>query len=230
MNKLTPFYQTAIVASALIFMSASFAEISKDLDHKSVEKELPTIEQHPPHEHGAATLTIAIDANHIEIDLESPADNIFGFEYVPSTEVDKQKVKDAVKQLKEEKTLFTISEAAQCHLDRIDISSAMFDDIHIDTTKNISKEHLTDNNKEDTKKSTKENNKKSTEHQHVHNDVDTSWFYSCQSGEQLESITPHFFSVFSSGFKQLKVEWLTPTGASSSMISKDKAIKFKILE
>ena len=219
MNKPTPFYQTAIVASALIFMSTSFAETSRDLDHKLVKKELPTIEQHPPHEHGAATLSIAIDANQLEIDLESPADNIFGFEYVPSTEADKQKIKDAVKQLKEGKTLFTIPEAAQCHLDHIDISSAMFDDIHIDTTKNAAKQHQADN--------TKENNKNSTEHQHVHNDVDASWFYSCQSGEQLESITPHFFSVFSSGFKQLKVEWLTPTGASSSMITKDKAIEFK---
>ena len=187
-------YRTAFVTSALILMSSGYAETSKPSG-----KELPTIEQHAPHEHGAATLTIAIDANQIEIDLESPADNIFGFEYVPSSNEDKQKVKDAVKQLKVAKTLFTIPDAAQCHLDQVNVSSPMLERTHIE-------------------------NKKET---NAHNDVDASWYYSCQSSEQLTSITPHFFSIFSSGFKQLKVEWLTPSGASSRMLRDDEIIKFK---
>lgn len=219
-------YHIAIVASALICMSASFAETGK---HS--EKELPTIEQHAPHEHGAATLSIAIDANQLEIDLESPADNIFGFEYAPSSDEDKQKVKDAVKQLKAAKTLFTMPESVQCHLDQVDISSPMLEHTHGNNKESMehhdkknSKEHHEDHAK---KESNDHDAKDSDKHHHVHNDVDASWHYSCQSTEQLKSITPHFFTIFSPGFTKLKVEWLTPSGASSRMITEDKRLDFK---
>ncbi len=240
MNKSIPFYQTAIAVSTLICMSTSFVETSKDSDHKHSEKELPTIEQHPPHEHGAATLTIAIDKNKLEIDLESPADNIFGFEYAPSSDADKKKVKYAVKQLKAAKTLFTMPESAQCQLDQVEVLSPMLEP---DGDKKDSMKHHDDHDKKDAKEHHEKHSKKeskehhhddhhhdkegSKEHQHVHNDVDASWHYSCESTEQLKSITPHFFSVFSSGFKQLKVEWLTPSGVSSRMITEDKRIEFK---
>ena len=202
MKKLTAFYQTAIVATTLICLSTGFAGGNKGLDQQHPEKEVPVIEQHAPHEHGAAILSIAIDANQLEIDLESPADNIFGFEYMPSSDADKQKVEDAVKRLKAAKTLFTMPEAALCHLDQVEVASPML-------------EHSDDNKKA------------ATEHQHAHNDVDASWHYSCQSTEQLKSITPHFFSIFSPGFKKLKVEWLTPSGASSRMLTEDKSINLK---
>ncbi len=161
-----------------------------------------TIEQHPPHEHGAASLTIALDANTLQIDLESPADNIFGFEYAPSSKDDKNKIKDAVTQLKDAEALFSIPEGAHCHLDQVTVSSPMLENSHAD-------------------------NNASNEHHHAHNDVDTSWAFTCQSGKQLTQITPHFFTVFPHGFKQLKVDWLTPAGASSSLITEDKMINLK---
>jgi len=174
------------------------------LQLSNCNKKPPTIEQHAPHEHGAANLTIAIDANKMEIDLESPADNIFGFEYIPSTEADKNTVKDAVNQLKAANKLFTLPEAAKCHLDQVNVSSAILE-----------------------KKPVDENNKQQHAHNHAHNDVDVSWHYSCQSGENLDSITPHFFTIFSPRFKHLKVEWLTPAGVSSEIMTSDKTINFK---
>jgi hypothetical protein len=178
-----------LLASMLLIMSSGFSDTA-------------SIEQHPPHEHGAASLTIAVDANNLEIDLESPADNIFGFEYVPSSKEDKKKVKDAVSQLKAAKALFTIPDVAHCHLDQVNVSSPMLENNHTDKNK-------------------------STEPHHAHNDVDASWYYNCESGKNLNAITPHFFTIFSPGFKRLKVDWLTPTGVSSSLITEDTTIKLK---
>jgi len=181
------------------FSIMSFGLANAAQDKEKAEQET-TLEQHPPHEHGVASLTIALDANKLEIDLESPADNIFGFEYIPSNKEDKKKVKDAVSQLKNTTALFSIPDDAHCHLDQVSVSSAMLEKTHTDKNK-------------------------PNKHQHTHNDVDASWAYTCQSGKQLSDITPHFFTVFPTGFKQLKVEWLTPTGASSSLITEDKTIK-----
>ena len=200
MKKPIPLAQATIFISALVASTSSFSETSKASDEK-----LPTIEQHAPHEHGAANLTIAIDANKMEITLDSPADNIFGFEYFPSTDEDKKTVKNAVKQLKAASTLFTLPDAAKCYLDQVNVSSAMLEKNHMDA----------------------DNKKHNDEHQYVHNDVDASWYFNCQSGENLDSITPHFFAVFSPRFKHLKVEWLTSAGASSKMITNDKTIKLK---
>ena len=204
MNKAIPFTQAAIFISTLLVSTSGFSETSKDSDES-----LPTIEQHAPHEHGAANLTIAIDENKMEIDLESPADNIFGFEYVPSTDEDKKIVKDAVSQLKAASTLFTLPDAAKCHLDQVTVSSAILEKKPMDA----------DNQKH--------HDEGGDQYHHLHNDVDASWHYSCQSGENLDSITPHFFTIFAPRFKHLKVEWLTPTGVSSEMIMNDKSINFK---
>ena len=193
-------YKTLIFAGTFFLMSSGYTETNKDSKAGAV---LPTVEQHPPHEHGAANLTIAVDSNNIEIDLESPSDNIFGFEYLPTTEGDKEKLKNAVKQLKAAKTLFSIPEKAQCHLVEVNVVSAQLESLNAD----------------------KSNKKKPDEH--AHNDVDASWNYSCKSMPDLESITPHFFSVFSPRFKHLKVEWLTPSGVSSKSITEDTIIKLK---
>ncbi len=194
-----------ILFISMNFMSAGFAET--------------TIEQHPPHEHGAASLTIALDANKLAIALESPADNIFGFEYAPSSKEDKKKVKNAVKQLKNAKVLFSIPDNAQCHLDQVTVSSPM-----LEKSKGDKKDTV------DSHSGTDEHNNAhgdGDEHHHVHNDVDASWAFTCQSVKNLDQITPHLFTVFLHGFKKLKVDWITSKGASSKLISEDKAIKLK---
>ena len=156
--------QTLVLISTLVVMSAGFTE---DIDsNKKTEKSTATIEQHPPHEHGAANLTIAVDANQLQIDLESPADNIFGFEYVPTSKEDKQKAKDAVKQLKDAKTLFSIPKEAQCHLDKVTVASAVLEtEKHGDNNNPDKHEHQAHNDAD---------KNKVEEHHQAHSDADKS--------------------------------------------------------
>jgi len=52
------------------------------------------------HVHGEAELYIAIEGNKVLLELESPADNILGFEHQPSTPQQEKQVADAMAELK----------------------------------------------------------------------------------------------------------------------------------
>jgi hypothetical protein len=53
------------------------------------------------HEHGAAKLSIAVEGTSALIMLESPSDNVFGFEHAPSNDKEKEVITTAMKVLRE---------------------------------------------------------------------------------------------------------------------------------
>ena len=62
------------------------------------------------HEHGAATMDVAVDGTGIWISLEVPGDGIFGFEHQASTAADKDTVARAMKTLQDDAgTLFVLA-------------------------------------------------------------------------------------------------------------------------
>jgi len=79
------------------------------------------------HEHGAANLTIATTEKGLEIALETPAANVFGFEYTPSSESDHHTIHEAVEVLEKGDALFLASAEAGCKLADVDIESAQVD-------------------------------------------------------------------------------------------------------
>ena len=46
-------------------------------------------EQHQAHVHGEATLHVVVEGNTVEIELQSPAMNLLGFEHSPETQQQK---------------------------------------------------------------------------------------------------------------------------------------------
>jgi hypothetical protein len=72
------------------------------------------------HEHGVATLDIAIDGNDMAIDLDGPADNFIGFEHKPSTPEQSAALAAALDSLRAGNALFLTPTAAGCQM----ISSA----------------------------------------------------------------------------------------------------------
>ena len=67
---------------------------------------------HGAHVHGAAELDVVLDGKKILITLESPADNLLGFERAPKSEFEKNKLKDVTQQLQFAANLFAPN--AQC--------------------------------------------------------------------------------------------------------------------
>jgi hypothetical protein len=76
------------------------------------------------HQHGVARLDIGADPGKIVIALESPLDNLLGFERAPRTDAERKIVADAVAKLKDGPALFRIDPAAACTLASVELTSA----------------------------------------------------------------------------------------------------------
>ena len=66
------------------------------------------------HEHGVSVLKIAAEKNMIEMELESPADDIVGFEHAPENEKQKSQINKALAIFKNKEGVFMPSPAASC--------------------------------------------------------------------------------------------------------------------
>lgn len=75
------------------------------------------------HAHGVAKLDVAVETKKLSIQLDSPLDNLLGFERAPRTEAERKLADTAIGKLKAAGSMFTIDPAAQCTLLRVDLSS-----------------------------------------------------------------------------------------------------------
>ena len=75
------------------------------------------------HEHGVARLDVAVDAARVSILLETPLDNLLGFEHAPRTDAEREKVAAALVRLRASQAMFRIDSAAGCVPSRVDLQS-----------------------------------------------------------------------------------------------------------
>jgi hypothetical protein len=77
-----------------------------------------------PHEHGVVRLDIAVEPGRLTILLDSPLDNLIGFEHAPRSADEQRRADAAIAGLKDEASLFRIDPAAQCRPGPVELSSA----------------------------------------------------------------------------------------------------------
>ena len=80
------------------------------------------------HEHGVGRLNAVLDGQALELELDSPAMNLVGFEHVATTAADKAKVAAARKQLENPVALFSLPKAAGCVVSSQELNSPLFGD------------------------------------------------------------------------------------------------------
>lgn len=125
------------------------------------------------HQHGVATLDIALEDRQFTLELHSPAMNIFGFEYQPSSAADQQTILDAEQTLKNEQQLFKLSDAAQCALTAVSIENDLV-------------EHNDDHQQS-----------ANDENEQQHSDIQVSYQFNCTRPEKLKRIDlDGFFKAF----------------------------------
>lgn len=83
-----------------------------------------TIAAAPAHQHGIATLDIGVEPGRVTLDLDSPLENLLGFERTPRTDAERERAAAVVKQLKAADGLFRIDSAAGCTLSAVTLTSA----------------------------------------------------------------------------------------------------------
>lgn len=81
------------------------------------------------HEHGVASLNVALDGTTLELQLESPAMNLVGFEHAARSDADKAKVAAARAELEQPVALFALASGA-CEASEVKLESPLFDDDH----------------------------------------------------------------------------------------------------
>ena len=95
-----------------IFFAISFTLIFLLTPFKSVESATSL----DAHEHGSATLNIAVDGDSFFLEFVSPSVNIVGFEHAAKTDQQTTAIKQSIDKLKNFDTVFQLPDTADCHL------------------------------------------------------------------------------------------------------------------
>lgn len=77
------------------------------------------------HAHGLAQLNVVLDGQDLELELESPAMNLVGFEHAAKSDADKAKVAAAHSQLQDPLALFGLN-AGDCTVSKQELESPLF--------------------------------------------------------------------------------------------------------
>ncbi len=72
----------------------------------------------PAHQHGVASLDVVVEPGRVTLDLDTPLDNLVGFERSPRTDAERERASDAVKKLRAADALFRIDSGAGCKLEK----------------------------------------------------------------------------------------------------------------
>lgn len=83
--------------------------------------------QQGAHVHGLATLQVMQDGNTIAIHLDSPLDNLVGFEHAPRSDKQKQAVQTMTDKLRQPEALFALTPAAQCKPGPVQLHAPVLD-------------------------------------------------------------------------------------------------------
>jgi hypothetical protein len=160
---------------------------------------VPAHEEHGPHEHGTGKLSLAQSDKAVEISLDSPGMNLFGFEYLPKSDADKKIVADSEAKLWVGANLFTFDAEAGCKQTAATLSNAAEKPDPAEAAEAAAKGD-------------------------AHSDVEVSWTFTCDKPDAVQTVTTKLFSTFS-GFHKLSAEWVTDKGASAVELEKDDMIK-----
>ncbi|MGN7743640.1 DUF2796 domain-containing protein [Pseudomonas sp. 22526] len=163
------------------------------------------------HEHGVARLNAALDGQTLELELESPAMNLVGFEHAASTDADKAKVAAVRAQLEKPLALFSLPPAAGCVVAQQELESPLFGDKPED--------HDEDHDK------AKDAN--GHEHHHEHSEIHAHYQFTCATPGALKSLD--LASVFKTfpATQKIQVQLISPSGQQGvEATSKAASLKF----
>tara|TARA_Y100000815_G_scaffold83734_1_gene72553 strand:+ start:956 stop:1573 length:618 start_codon:yes stop_codon:yes gene_type:complete len=189
---------------ALPFSQPLFAHEHHDHEHDSLGA----------HEHGVASLNLVVDGNQVSLELDSPAANLAGFEYQPSTDEDRATVARVKTELEQADGLFTLTPAAGCQLQQVELDSPLFaaheHDEHEHEHEHEHEDHDADEHAHD------------DEHDHAeHADIEGRFDYLCDAPEQLEALTLPLFNNFPA-MQRIQVQAITASGQHGAVLTADQ--------
>jgi len=181
----------------------------------------PTEAQEPrrqlgAHSHGEGRLAIAIEGKQIEMELETPASDILGFEHAPTTAAQKKALADAKKRLGKLAGLFALTPAAGCKL-----GAAKVDVLGAAAGEGKAHDHEHDHAHEE-----KAGQAKADDHDHdhgAHSEFKVTYTIECATPGKLGTVAFDYFKAFK-GAQKLDVTVIGPKGQSSYVVTREKPV------
>lgn len=178
-----------------LLASALFALLSLNITAHEHEHELSLA----GHEHGVVRINIALEAQQLEMELQSPAMNIVGFEYQPSSAADQQALVAAEKALKNEHLLFKLTADAHCVLSAVTLNNDLAK--HMDETAHTT---AADSKHGDA---------------HAHSDIQVNYQFTCSNPNTLKHLD--FAGIFRAFplTEKIHVQWISTDAQDSALLS-----------
>ena len=157
------------------------------------------------HAHGQAELRVAVDGNQLEVTLESPLDNVLGFERAPRNDKERSAVRAMALKLRQAQTLFVPTPEARCTLASVQIASAV-----------LAPQLLGEASSATTPGANPDG----------HADLDATFQWRCTEPAQLTSLDVRLMQAFS-GLRKLNVQVAGPRGQSAMQVSHGQRVVVK---
>lgn len=154
------------------------------------------------HLHGHGTLNIAVEGQHILMELQVPGSDVFGFEHAAESEAEKQAHDSALAALRQPLSLFAMPAAAGCELVSGEVA--------------IEAEH---DEKDEGKPAAAGTQGHRDEHDAGHNEVRGDYILRCDKPGAIDQIRFVYFDRFS-GADELDVNVITEHGQHSFAVNR----------
>jgi len=186
---------------AMLPLAAAHAADEHDHEHGSLSA----------HEHGVGRLNAALDGKTLELELESPAMNLVGFEHVATSDADKAKIVAARTRLEQPLSLFNLPKAAGCVVENQELESPLFGD-----QPDADDDHDDDAKDED-----------AHEHHHDHSEIHARYQFTCATPDALKTLDlANIFNTFPAT-RKVQVQLIGPSGQQGvEVTAKSATLKF----
>lgn len=156
------------------------------------------------HLHGHGTLNIAVEGQHILMELQVPGSDVFGFEHAAESEAEKEAQKSALAALRQPQSLFAMPAAAGCELVSAEVAIQAEQD-----------------GKDADKPAAAETQGHRDEHDAGHNEVRGDYILRCDKPDAIDEIRFVYFDRFS-GADELDVNVITDHGQHSFEVNRTR--------
>lgn len=164
--------------------------------------------QHEAHVHGHVELNIAQDGDDLLIEITAPGADVTGFEHAPQSDSETKLLNQALENLNQADSLFTLSEAGLCSLEHADVGHNLgghqphHDEDHDD--------HNDHNDHTDQHDQHHADDDADHAHHSEHGAFTIQYQYHCEQISDLKQIETHWFDLFPST-REMQVNLLTDT-------------------
>ena len=185
--------------------------------------------QHDSHEHGAATMMLAVDGHELQLRIESPAANFLGFEHAPRTEQELQQLKQAEAVLRDPAQVISLSTSAGCKLEKAELASSIKQhksdedhnhehDEHGDDHDKNGHNHDDDHDKHGDKHEEQGHGHEDHSGSENHSDFAIDYHFDCSDIAALKQVEVQLFSQFPL-LQTLELQYIAPQGQGAAELT-----------